>query len=503
MAKELHLKSSCLFLCLILAILTAPSHCFAAGKRHALLVGFSEYTPHPYKDSFGPLSKTRADAQGMAKLLKEYGFIVTTLTDEDVKTKKDFDGQLNKFLGEIESEDDVLFFYSGHGISLSGANWLIPVSPIFTQDLFSPKSIADLAMSAQAILNDISEIGPNNLIFILDSCRNPGDESNGQNIEVASGDMADRTFIAYASQPGKMSHSIIDEEYSYFTGALIEHLRKHKGQNIKKVMEKVIDTVKSRSQNFLDNNRADMPVSAQQHFPQIPHGGGSYTGKFCLGICQSRLNLDYFGQFIEIPAGRFYLGGRQAISADEGGGSQKTIRKRFFMMQEEVTLGLWQRCVNAGKCDKPGKSDPDETDSDPVTQVSWNQIQQQFIPWYRQNVSGNARLPTEIEWEYIAQLWKKGRAPESFKDIHNSLFALPMEWTSDCWQPNHSSKSSNASTSSGSCKQFVIRGKQRDTSPETNRGRMPKYFQGSRLGFRLVTDTPPSRRNKQGLLTRN
>jgi hypothetical protein len=81
---------------------------------------------------------------------------------------------------------------------------------------------------------------------------------------------------------------------------------------------------------------------------------------------------------------------------------------RIRIMSFEVTNQLYGACVDAGKC---ATSKIVSTDSRyrtfslsdyPVINVSWFDVNEQFIPWLSDQTGTRLRLPTRAEWEFAA-----------------------------------------------------------------------------------------------------
>ena len=79
-------------------------------KSYALVVGINKYPNLKLKT----LNYAKNDAQGMAKYLKQQGFMRITLYDEQA-TKKNIVSKLQLLARVVKEDDRVLFFFAGHG----------------------------------------------------------------------------------------------------------------------------------------------------------------------------------------------------------------------------------------------------------------------------------------------------------------------------------------------------------------------------------------------------
>jgi uncharacterized caspase-like protein len=111
----------------------------AQARRLALVTGNDSY------QNVQPLKNARSDAKAIAAEFKTIGFDVTLKQD---LTQKMMKTALREFKSQVAGGDEVVFYFSGHGVQFGGTNYLVPVD--ITAD--SEAQVADDAVPLQRIL---------------------------------------------------------------------------------------------------------------------------------------------------------------------------------------------------------------------------------------------------------------------------------------------------------------------------------------------------------------
>ena len=218
----------------VAAFLFSGSAAFA-DKKVAFVVGNSVYRNVPQ------LPNPASDAKAMAQILRNVGFDVVEGTNlaRDKMTNK-----LREFGERAQGADVAVFYYAGHGISLNGVNYLVPVDA----DL---RSEADVKLGApiniDAALDQTMSDAKVKLVF-LDACRdNPFAEkirnakatrSVAVNSGLAEMKSSEGTLIAFATGPGQTALDGEVGAHSPFTRALITNITQP-GVEIQQAMTKV------------------------------------------------------------------------------------------------------------------------------------------------------------------------------------------------------------------------------------------------------------------------
>jgi Caspase domain len=147
----------------VLALMAAP----VQARRLALVIGNDSY------QNVATLQNARADARAIAAALKESGFEVTLKQD---LTQKAMKSALRDFKALVAGGDEVVFYFSGHGVQFGGSNYLVPID--ITAE--SEAQVADDAIPLQRVLDDMTEQKARFSLAIIDACRNNPFKQNGR-----------------------------------------------------------------------------------------------------------------------------------------------------------------------------------------------------------------------------------------------------------------------------------------------------------------------------------
>ncbi len=223
-------------LCAIALAAVSASGAFAE-RRVALIIGNAAYE-HADK-----LANTINDANAMAQLFTRAGFdVVDERRDVGVV---EFKRAVRDFLASAGNADIAVVYYSGHGLEVSGENYLIPIDA----KLSSAFDVDDEAVPLERVLR-ATEPAKKLSLIILDACReNPFLRAEGRlpatraiatrliGVEPTNTD----TLIAYAAKAGSLSYDGAGPN-SPFTTALVRYITQP-GLDIRIALGKVRDDV--------------------------------------------------------------------------------------------------------------------------------------------------------------------------------------------------------------------------------------------------------------------
>lgn len=148
----------------------------AQAAKRALVIGNARYT------QIGVLPRSEADAQDLARVLRGLGFQVhggqALLNRSAQVLQKD----VEDFQKTIEPGDEVVFYFSGHGVTheILG-NLLVPVDAPALNRLAPPGRLLQQYLGVNDTLKAIADMKPRVLVSILDACRTfPTVKPNGK-----------------------------------------------------------------------------------------------------------------------------------------------------------------------------------------------------------------------------------------------------------------------------------------------------------------------------------
>lgn len=217
------------------------------GPRTALVVGNAKY-----EASVGPLRNPVSDAKAVAKTLRGLGFSVI---EEHNLTRDELLVTVGKFRTKLAGAEVALFYYAGHGVSVAGSNYLIPVRSGYKTEGADETTLRMLAetklFNAEQIVAEMSAAGAGCNLVILDACRSTPVARNPRNRDPASpGGLAEMkppagSLIAFATDAG---HTAQDGEGTngLYTAELLKYLRAP-GLTIEQVFKRTRAGVMERS----------------------------------------------------------------------------------------------------------------------------------------------------------------------------------------------------------------------------------------------------------------
>ena len=408
-------------LCTTLAcgLLLACATPIAQAARLALVIGNDNY------EQVSKLRNARADAQTMADALRAVGFEVDLKTD---RTQREMLDDVRALRQRIRGGDEVVFFFSGHGVQLGASNHLLPVN-VRSQ---SEDQVRDDALELSRVLADLRSARPAFTLAIVDACRdNPfvgaGKAIGGRGLTGVAG--ASGQMVIYAAGEGQQALDRLGNadpvRNGLFTRVFARQMRQP-GLPVHQVLRNVRGEVARLARSvgheqvpaIYDQVEGDFffvaswavvapaPVPAPAPSPQplpapapapAPVAAGPKPGDVIrdCGDCP---------EMVVIPAGSFMMGSptNEPVREADEGPQRRVSMGGFAMGKTEVTFAQWEACVAAGGCSHEPGDQGWGRGSRPVINVSWDDAQA-YVKWLSGKTGQRYLLPSEAQWEYAAR----------------------------------------------------------------------------------------------------
>src|ERR1700730_731172 len=210
-----------LVIVLSMVAMLATANCARADQRVAFVVGNGTYKNVPRLPN-APISAT-----AMAGLLQNLGFEVVDGID---LTRDKMTERLIEFGKKAEGADIAVFFYAGHGITIGGTNYLLPIDA----DLKSEMDVKlGAAINIDLTLDQTMSVAKVKLVFLDASRDNPfaakiKSNSATRSVSVQSGlaemKSGEGTLIAFATGPGQIAPDGPAGSIRPFTRALLANI---------------------------------------------------------------------------------------------------------------------------------------------------------------------------------------------------------------------------------------------------------------------------------------
>lgn len=236
-----------------------PGESSERGPRVALVIGNAAYSNVP------SLANPVNDAREMSSALRELGFKVIEGYNLNSSTMR---SKIAEFGAALPGAGVSLFYYAGHGMQVSGRNYLVPIDAKVER----PSALGTEAIEVNTVIADMEAEKRINLVF-LDACRdNPlsrnlarsmggGSRSSAVGQGLAQVNAGIGTLITFATSPDTIALDGSGRN-SPFTQAMLKYIRTP-GLEIRSMLTRV---------------RADVIRATNEQ--QVPWDHSSLTGDF-------------------------------------------------------------------------------------------------------------------------------------------------------------------------------------------------------------------------------
>lgn len=273
----------------------------ALAKNYALLIGNAAYAT-------APLDNPVNDATDFARVLKDIGFEVKVLTDQNQEAMMQ---AIRNFGAQIKNNDGIaLFFFAGHGVQVEGENYLLPVGvPIRNED-----EVKKNAVPANLVLRYMEDAKNRVNVVVLDACRNnPFIKTRSFKARgLAPMDAPSGSLIAFSTAPGTEALDGTDRNGLY-TKHLMANV-KVPGLTVEQVFKRTREAVELESERLAGRRQSPREESslkgADMYFvpPPAGHGGADAAAvelAYWNSIANSESSADYESYLAQYPNGKF------------------------------------------------------------------------------------------------------------------------------------------------------------------------------------------------------
>ena len=207
------------------AMALVASASVAVARDLALVIGEDAYA------NVARLNTAVGDAHAVSDQLEAMGFVVRrgANLDRDAMSRA-----LAAFDASLQPGDRALFFFSGHGFEISGANYLLPID-VPAVAVNQDERLRDASFAVERVIDGVRARGARVAILVLDACRDnpfasPAGRAVGSRGGLARVDAPEGVFVlmsAGAKQEALDRLSVGDNETnSVFTRIFLRELAK-------------------------------------------------------------------------------------------------------------------------------------------------------------------------------------------------------------------------------------------------------------------------------------
>jgi formylglycine-generating enzyme required for sulfatase activity len=192
--------------------------------------------------------------------------------------------QIDAFARRLSAGDTAFFFFSGHGVSLGGANYILPAD-IPDVEADQESRLARTALAEHDIVSDVQARGVRVAVVVLDACRTnpfarPGGKGVGGERGLAPPPQVRGVFSLYAASSGQAARDRLSDDdrnpNSVFSRVLVPALTKP-GLDLTALAYEVREEVARVAKNagyVQEPSYYDGTIGGRVYLAGLPQGGG-------------------------------------------------------------------------------------------------------------------------------------------------------------------------------------------------------------------------------------
>jgi hypothetical protein len=241
----------------------------ASAAKKAFLVGIDHYQ---YFDQDHQLKHSVNDANDVGQTLRALGYDTVILTNASDVTRTGFLMAWQKLLNGLKEGDDVVLYYSGHGVEVQGTNYLVPTDTPNADNLGGSDILKQVLISFPTLLDNLKQKLLNGVVWILDACRNNPFEIRGKSLGGSAGLAEPRnpagTIILYSAKAGQkalesLPNDLPNQRNSLYTRVLLQMIPNYKSVPIwdlaRDIKTEVAQLAKPQEQSPAYYDELDLP----------------------------------------------------------------------------------------------------------------------------------------------------------------------------------------------------------------------------------------------------
>jgi Caspase domain/Protein of unknown function (DUF1566) len=229
----------------------------ASAKRIALIIGNHQY------QRLTKLPNAGRDADAMAVALKAAGFTPTTAKDVSYTEMVEV---VAKFLKTIKKGDEVVVFFSGHGVQIpKQGGYLLPIDVSTT----SASKVDKTAYELETLMAEVAEANPAFSLFIVDACRDNPFATKGVGTGFTNPEAAQGQIVLFAASRNQQALEKLSDDdkdpNGVFTREFIK-VMKTPGLEISDLMKEVQNSVEKLADKVGHKQRPAIVNEARGNF---------------------------------------------------------------------------------------------------------------------------------------------------------------------------------------------------------------------------------------------